>query len=185
MPVISGVGVAEGLSTALALGGIASGPNTIFSLVGTTKIFDAVSYVLLEDGFRILLEDGSFLQVEGTEVGGIAAVGIGSTSEDQNVIITQEVFLISIAIANAIKEHKRIAIINSDSLTSINNTSIVASPLTIDNGYAEQYYTAWKTYNTDYERRYNMEQVELLFTKLGYNISKQDNDGRFGWKVQW
>ena len=195
------VAVAQGTSTAEGNPGAASGSGlsigtstaqaeikVIFAARASTYTTFEEALFLTEDDFFLITESGlNLIGEEVIESGGPHAevFGIGSISQSQSIVLLQEIFLINLAISDAIKEHKRTAIINSDTLINVNGEVITATPITIDNGYAEQYYEAWKTFNTDYERRYNMEQVELLFTKLGYNISKQDNNGRLAWKVQW
>ena len=109
-----------------------------------------------------------------------------------NRVITEEVMLLNLAVADAITagnltvDYGGSLSDSSASTITVNGTTITASPMTGDDATGQSYYNVWKTSVTDAAKTEQMAEVINYFESRGYTISrKSSNSTTFYWRISW
>jgi predicted solute-binding protein len=99
-----------------------------------------------------------------------------------NSTIEQESAIISINIANAVRNNFMNCAVTSNTLTTIGNATVLGSVMTSD----PTYYSMMLGIYSDQVREAELAAIINQFTSLGYTISQSSNDGfTFYWNISW
>lgn len=104
------------------------------------------------------------------------------TESIANINVETEIFIININILNAITSGQLNAIVAGATETYIMDTMITGSPMTT----SQVYYDSWQSVIINPPKTSEMNKVIDYFTKLGYAVSRQSNDGmHIFWNISW
>lgn len=113
-----------------------------------------------------------------------------ATQSQENLLIIQEIFIISLNIQLAINSNLRTATVNTDTVTMVNGVDVMGSPMTSSDGSSHTYYQVWQGLITDTVKTANMTEVINYFTSYGYSISRKASEGpdssvNMYWSITW
>ena len=104
------------------------------------------------------------------------------TESMANVNVETEIFIITVNILSAVAAGQLNAIVAGETETTIMETTITGSPMTT----SQIYYDSWQSVVIDPPKTSEMNKVIDYFTKLGYAVSRQSNDGmHIFWNISW
>lgn len=108
------------------------------------------------------------------------------SQSQNNILINEEIFILSLNILQAIALDLRTATVNSTTITTINTVPVTGSPMTSSDGSSHAYYEVWQGLLTDPIKSNQMTQVINYFTALGYSISRKTSDSiNMYWSISW
>lgn len=104
------------------------------------------------------------------------------TESIANINVETEIFIINVNILTAVANGLLNAIVADATETDIMGVTIEGSPMTT----SQLYYDSWQSVTVDPPRASEMNKVIDYFTKLGYAVSRQSNDGmHIFWNISW
>lgn len=108
------------------------------------------------------------------------------SQSQNNILINQEIFIISLNVLAAIDMDLRSATVDTNTITMINSVAVTGSPMTSSDGSSHTFYEVWMGAITDSVKTNQMTQVINYFTSLGYTISRKSSDSvNMYWSITW
>jgi len=103
-----------------------------------------------------------------------------------NDVITQEIFIIALAIIAAADAGELTTTVKFDSTVTINGTIITGSPMTNNDTAGQTYYSVYSGNTTDAKSTEQMDTVIKYFEKYDYAISRTSSNGAtITWNLSW
>jgi hypothetical protein len=99
-----------------------------------------------------------------------------------DVTVETEIYLINMAILAGVASGLTSVVLNMDTETSINGSTVTGSPMTTNGTYLSTWYG---TIDSNWQV-IEMNKVVDYFTKLGYTISRKSDDmEHLYWQITW